>query len=32
LFDLDDLPDPVYNSNYVRVLTDEEQDDLHRRT
>ncbi|KAJ3566414.1 hypothetical protein NP233_g7021 [Leucocoprinus birnbaumii] len=31
LFDLDDLPDPCYDSSYVRVLTDEEQEDLHRR-
>lgn len=32
LFDEDDLPDPVYDPNYVHVLTDEEQKDLHRRT
>ncbi|KAJ7590961.1 RNA pol II promoter Fmp27 protein domain-containing protein [Mycena floridula] len=31
LFDIDDLPDPVYDPNYVHVLTDEEQHDLHRQ-
>jgi len=31
LFDIDDLPDPVYDPNYVHVLTEEEQKDLHRR-
>jgi len=31
LFDVDDLPDPVYDPNYVHVLTDEEQEDLHRQ-
>lgn len=31
LFDVDDLPDPVYDPNYVHVLTDEEQKDLHRQ-
>jgi hypothetical protein len=31
LFDEDDLPDPEYDPNYVHVLTDEEQKDLHRR-
>lgn len=31
LFDVDDLPDPAYDPNYVHVLTDEEQQDLHRR-
>jgi len=31
LFDTDDLPDPVYDPNYVHVLTEEEQTDLHRR-
>ncbi|KAJ3896072.1 hypothetical protein GG344DRAFT_37438 [Lentinula edodes] len=31
LFDEDDLPDPVYDPNYVHVLTDEEQKDLHRQ-
>ncbi|KAF8897634.1 hypothetical protein BD779DRAFT_1608183 [Infundibulicybe gibba] len=31
LFDIDDLPDPAYDPNYVHVLTDEEQQDLHRQ-
>ncbi|KAF5344065.1 hypothetical protein D9758_008854 [Tetrapyrgos nigripes] len=31
LFDEDDLPDPVYDPNYIHVLTDEEQKDLHRQ-
>ncbi|KAJ3512536.1 hypothetical protein NLJ89_g3460 [Agrocybe chaxingu] len=31
LFDVDDLPDPVYDPNYVHVLTEEEQRDLHRQ-
>jgi hypothetical protein len=31
LFDEDDLPDPFYDPNYVHVLTDIEQKDLHRR-
>ncbi|KAF9476510.1 hypothetical protein BDN70DRAFT_812160 [Pholiota conissans] len=31
LFDVDDLPDPVYDPNYVHVLTEEEQEDLHRQ-
>lgn len=31
LFDVDDLPDPVYDPNYVHVLTEDEQEDLHRR-
>ncbi|KAJ6598954.1 hypothetical protein DFH09DRAFT_19508 [Mycena vulgaris] len=31
LFDLDDLPDPAYDPNYVHVLTDKEQKDLHRQ-
>lgn len=31
LFDVDDLPDPVYDPNYVHVLTEEEQKDLHRQ-
>ncbi|KAF9008972.1 hypothetical protein BDQ17DRAFT_1422154 [Cyathus striatus] len=31
LFDVDDLPDPVYDPNYVHVLTKDEQDDLHRQ-
>jgi len=29
LLDEDDLPDPVYDPNYVQVLTDTEQRDLH---
>ncbi|KAI0353601.1 hypothetical protein OH77DRAFT_1427291 [Trametes cingulata] len=29
LYDPDDLPDPVYDPNYVHVLTEEEQIDLH---
>ncbi|OCH92936.1 hypothetical protein OBBRIDRAFT_802282 [Obba rivulosa] len=29
LYDPDDLPDPVYDENYVHVLTEEEQMDLH---
>lgn len=31
LFDMDDLPDPYYDPNYVHVLTEAEQEDLHRR-
>ncbi len=31
LFDEDDLPDPFYDPNYVHVLTEAEQKDLHRR-
>ncbi|KAK0498658.1 hypothetical protein EDD18DRAFT_1158598 [Armillaria luteobubalina] len=31
LFDEDDLPDPAYDPNYVHVLTEKEQDDLHRQ-
>lgn len=31
LFDVDDLPDPMYDPNYVHVLTEAEQKDLHRR-
>ncbi|KAK7061818.1 hypothetical protein R3P38DRAFT_2831728 [Favolaschia claudopus] len=31
LFDSDDLPDPIYDPNYVHVLTDEEQKFLHRQ-
>jgi hypothetical protein len=30
LLDVDDLPDPYYDSNYVHVLTDEEQNELHK--
>ena len=32
LYDPDDLPDPVYDPNYVQVLTDKEQIDLHYRS
>lgn len=32
LYDADDLPDPVYDPNYVHVLTEEQQIDLHYRT
>ncbi|KAJ6539448.1 hypothetical protein B0H19DRAFT_1179153 [Mycena capillaripes] len=31
LFDVDDLPDPAYDPNYVHVLTDKEQNFLHRQ-
>jgi len=31
LFDEDDLPDPVYDPNYVHVLTEAEEKDLHRQ-
>ena len=31
LYDKDDLPDPMFDPNSVRVLTDEEQYDLHHR-
>ncbi|KAF9055465.1 hypothetical protein BDZ89DRAFT_937908 [Hymenopellis radicata] len=31
LFDEDDLPDPAYDPNYVHVLSEEEQKDLHRQ-
>ncbi|KAI3612115.1 integral membrane protein [Moniliophthora roreri] len=31
LFDVDDLPDPAYDPNYVHVLTNEQQKDLHRQ-
>jgi len=31
LYDVDDLPDPVYDPNYVHVLTDKEQNDLHHQ-
>ncbi|KAF5333456.1 hypothetical protein D9611_002429 [Ephemerocybe angulata] len=30
LFDMDDLPDPAYDPNFVRVLSEEEHHDLHR--
>ncbi|KAJ7507925.1 hypothetical protein B0H11DRAFT_151014 [Mycena galericulata] len=31
LFDVDDLPDPAYDPNYVHVLTEKEQKYLHRQ-
>lgn len=31
LYDEDDLPDPMYDPNYVHVLNQREQDDLHYR-
>ncbi|KAF8812537.1 hypothetical protein BYT27DRAFT_7182981 [Phlegmacium glaucopus] len=31
LLDMDDLPDPIYDPNYVHVLTETEQKDLHRQ-
>ncbi|KDR83644.1 hypothetical protein GALMADRAFT_56550 [Galerina marginata CBS 339.88] len=31
LFDVDDLPDPIYDPNFVHVLTEAEQEDLHRQ-
>lgn len=31
LYDPDDLPDPVYDPNYVHVLTEQQQIDLHYR-
>lgn len=31
LYDPDDLPDPVYDPNYVHVLTEKEEKDLHRQ-
>jgi hypothetical protein len=32
LYDIDDLPDPAYDPNFVHVLTEQEQQDLHNRT
>lgn len=32
LYDVNDLPDPLYDENYVHVLDDKEQADLHYRT
>lgn len=29
LYDIDDLPDPAYDPNFVHVLTEQEQQDLH---
>lgn len=31
LFDEDDLPDPIYDPNYVHVLTEKQERDLHHR-
>jgi hypothetical protein len=31
LYDKDDLPDPIFDPNYVHVLTDQEQYELHHR-
>ncbi|KAH9966070.1 hypothetical protein BC827DRAFT_1181854 [Russula dissimulans] len=31
LYDNDDLPDPIYDPNYVHVLTDEQQYELHHQ-
>jgi hypothetical protein len=31
LYDVDDLPNPAYDPNYVHVLTDKEELDLHKR-
>lgn len=31
LYDVDDLPDPAYDPNYVHVLSEREQADLHYR-
>jgi hypothetical protein len=31
LYDKDDLPDPIFDPNYVRVLTDKQQYELHHR-
>jgi hypothetical protein len=32
LYDVDDLPDPAYDPNYVHVLSEAEQEDLHDRS
>ena len=32
LYDQDDLPDPIFDPNYVHVLTDKQQYELHHRT
>lgn len=32
LYDKDDLPDPIFDPNYVHVLTDEQEYELHHRT
>lgn len=31
LYDNDDLPDPMFDPNYVHVLTDKQQYELHHR-
>jgi hypothetical protein len=31
LYDQDDLPDPMFDPNYVHVLTDKQQYELHHR-
>ena len=31
LYDKDDLPDPMFDPNYVHVLTDKEEHELHHR-
>jgi len=31
LYDKDDLPDPMFDQNYVHVLTDKQQYELHHR-
>jgi len=31
LYDVDDLPDPAYDPNYIHVLPEKEQKDLHRQ-
>ena len=32
LYDKDDLPDPTFDPNYVHVLTDKQEYELHHRT
>ncbi len=32
LYDIDDLPDPMFDPNYVHVLTDNQQYELHHGT
>jgi len=31
LYDMDDLPDPIFDPNYVHVLTDKQQYELHHQ-
>lgn len=31
LYDEDDLPDPMYDPNYVHVLSDEQEKEIHHR-